>query len=49
MEPRDLLPERYRDDGRNWQPGRDTMDVWFDSGSSWKAVVQNRVLEVRVG
>ncbi|MCM1982578.1 isoleucine--tRNA ligase [Lyngbya confervoides BDU141951] len=38
----DLLPEPYRSDGKNYLKGTDTMDVWFDSGSSWAAVVQQR-------
>lgn len=38
----ELLPEKYRHNGRKYRPGTDTMDVWFDSGSSWAAVVQKR-------
>jgi isoleucyl-tRNA synthetase len=39
----DLLPpEPYRDNGRTYLKGTDTMDVWFDSGSSWAAVAQQR-------
>jgi isoleucyl-tRNA synthetase len=38
----DLLPEAYRHDGQTYRKGMDTMDVWFDSGSSWAAVVQAR-------
>ena len=38
----DLMPERYRNDGRNYRKGMDTMDVWFDSGSSWASVVEQR-------
>lgn len=40
LEADDLLPEGYR--GRNLRKGRDTMDVWFDSGSSWAAVADTR-------
>nr|WP_216351340.1 isoleucine--tRNA ligase [Leptolyngbya sp. 'hensonii'] len=36
----DLLPEPYRHNGRTYRRGTDTMDVWFDSGSSWAAVLQ---------
>jgi len=36
----ELLPEQYR--GRAYRKGTDTMDVWFDSGSSWAAVLQQR-------
>ncbi|MGF1497208.1 MAG: isoleucine--tRNA ligase [Elainellaceae cyanobacterium] len=38
----DLLPEAYRDNGRTYRKGMDTMDVWFDSGSSWAAVAKQR-------
>lgn len=40
LEADELLPESYR--GRNLRKGRDTMDVWFDSGSSWAAVAALR-------
>ncbi|WAL62811.1 isoleucine--tRNA ligase [Thermocoleostomius sinensis A174] len=40
----ELLPEKYRHDGRTYRKGTDTMDVWFDSGSSWAAVVKQRGL-----
>jgi isoleucyl-tRNA synthetase len=39
-----LLPEQYRNDGNTYRQGFDTMDVWFDSGSSWASVVQSRGL-----
>jgi len=35
----DLLPEEYRDQAPRLRKGEDTMDVWFDSGSSWAGVV----------
>jgi len=38
----ELLPEAYRHNGRTYVKGMDTMDVWFDSGSSWAAVAQHR-------
>jgi len=38
----ELLPEPYRSNGRTYRKGTDTMDVWFDSGSSWAAVVLQR-------
>jgi len=38
----DLLPEPYRSNGRSYRKGTDTMDVWFDSGSSWAAVTEQR-------
>ena len=34
----DLLPASYRDQADQWEIGKDTMDVWFDSGSSWNGV-----------
>jgi len=37
-----LLPAAYRDNGKTYRKGTDTMDVWFDSGSSWAAVLQAR-------
>ncbi|KAJ2510945.1 isoleucine-tRNA ligase [Coemansia sp. RSA 1939] len=36
---------KYRDNGKKYVRGSDTMDVWFDSGSSWKHLedkVENR-------
>nr|WP_317110292.1 isoleucine--tRNA ligase [Chroococcidiopsis sp. SAG 2025] len=42
MSVEELLPEKYRDNGRKYRKGMDTMDVWFDSGSSWAAVLQQR-------
>uniref|UniRef100_A0A0D9VLS1 isoleucine--tRNA ligase n=2 Tax=Leersia perrieri TaxID=77586 RepID=A0A0D9VLS1_9ORYZ len=38
----DLLPEKYRDKASEYRKGTDTMDVWFDSGSSWAAVLAKR-------
>ena len=38
----ELLPEKYRNNGRKYRRGTDTMDVWFDSGSSWASVVKQR-------
>ena len=39
MEVMDLLPPSYRNNGRTYRKGTDTMDVWFDSGSSWAGVL----------
>jgi isoleucyl-tRNA synthetase len=36
----ELLPAQYH--SGNYRKGTDTMDVWFDSGSSWAAVAQQR-------
>ena len=38
----ELLPAHYRDNDRSYRKGTDTMDVWFDSGSSWAAVLKQR-------
>ena len=42
MSVEELLPEKYRSNGRKYRKGMDTMDVWFDSGSSWAAVLKQR-------
>jgi len=34
-----LLPEAYAAEANQWRKGTDTMDVWFDSGSSWAGVL----------
>jgi isoleucyl-tRNA synthetase len=38
----ELLPPEYVNNGRTYRKGMDTMDVWFDSGSSWAAVAKQR-------
>jgi isoleucyl-tRNA synthetase len=38
----ELLAPSYRNNGRTYRKGEDTMDVWFDSGSSWAAVAKAR-------
>jgi isoleucyl-tRNA synthetase len=42
MDEKDLLPEKHNGDAEKWKKGTDTMDVWFDSGSSWAGVAQTR-------
>lgn len=42
MDESELLPEEYKGEADKWQKGTDTMDVWFDSGSSWAGVAQSR-------
>jgi isoleucyl-tRNA synthetase len=42
MSVEELLPAQYRNNGKTYRQGFDTMDVWFDSGSSWASVVQQR-------
>ncbi|KAJ2738352.1 isoleucine-tRNA ligase [Coemansia sp. Cherry 401B] len=34
----ELLAPAYRSDGNTYIKGNDTMDVWFDSGSSWRVL-----------
>ena len=38
----ELLPPSMKDEAHKWTRGKDTMDVWFDSGSSWAGVVKAR-------
>uniref|UniRef100_A0A1D1YWT0 isoleucine--tRNA ligase n=1 Tax=Anthurium amnicola TaxID=1678845 RepID=A0A1D1YWT0_9ARAE len=38
----ELLPDKYRHQALEYEKGTDTMDVWFDSGSSWAAVLEKR-------
>jgi isoleucyl-tRNA synthetase len=40
----ELLAPEFRDNGRKYRRGNDTMDVWFDSGSSWAGVLSTRNL-----
>ncbi|XP_011621916.2 isoleucine--tRNA ligase, chloroplastic/mitochondrial isoform X1 [Amborella trichopoda] len=42
MTTEELLPEAYHKVAADYQKGTDTMDVWFDSGSSWAAVLEKR-------
>ncbi|XP_073143957.1 isoleucine--tRNA ligase, chloroplastic/mitochondrial isoform X1 [Henckelia pumila] len=42
MSVEELLPEKYRTEASSYVKGTDTMDVWFDSGSSWAAVLGKR-------
>ncbi|KAG8732720.1 isoleucine-tRNA ligase [Ceratobasidium sp. 423] len=34
----DFIPPSQRASGRSWKKGTDTIDVWFDSGSSWSLI-----------
>ncbi|KAF9086909.1 hypothetical protein BGX23_008508 [Mortierella sp. AD031] len=34
----ELLAPEYRNDGNTYRRGTDTMDVWFDSGTSWTMI-----------
>lgn len=42
LDEKDLLPDKYKDEAEKWKKGTDTMDVWFDSGSSWAGVAKAR-------
>ncbi len=42
MSVEELLPEKYKANAHNYRKGTDTMDVWFDSGSSWASVAKQR-------
>ncbi|KAF7144763.1 hypothetical protein RHSIM_Rhsim04G0222400 [Rhododendron simsii] len=42
MSVEDLLPDVYRHKAPEYEKGTDTMEVWFDSGSSWAAVLAKR-------
>ncbi len=37
----DLLPTSLRSEADCYQKGEDTMDVWFDSGTSWASVLKD--------
>ena len=39
---KNLLPEEHKHKSEQLEKGMDTMDVWFDSGTSWNAVVNGR-------
>jgi len=41
----ELLPEKHRHLAPSLRKGTDTMDVWFDSGSSWAGVLAARADE----
>ncbi|KAF9432820.1 hypothetical protein BGZ76_010263, partial [Entomortierella beljakovae] len=38
METEELLAPEYRINGKSYRRGFDTMDVWFDSGTSWTMI-----------
>jgi isoleucyl-tRNA synthetase len=42
LEVADLLPEDLRHLASSYRKGTDTMDVWFDSGTSWAGVLKER-------
>lgn len=42
LDEKDLLPSAYADVAHQYVKGTDTMDVWFDSGTSWAGVLDQR-------
>ena len=36
---KELLPDKFKDESEKLIKGEDTLDVWFDSGTSWKTVL----------
>ncbi|KAG0209952.1 hypothetical protein BGX28_009823 [Mortierella sp. GBA30] len=38
MSTEELLAPEYRNNGKEYRRGYDTMDVWFDSGTSWTMI-----------
>jgi isoleucyl-tRNA synthetase len=43
----ELLPEQYCQNGKTYRRGTDTMDDWFDSGSSFNGVLaENKVADL---
>jgi len=42
MDEAELLPPSRAGEAHLWKKGTDTMDVWFDSGSSWAGVANAR-------
>lgn len=41
----DFIPPSERTSGRTWRKGTDTIDVWFDSGSSWSLLRDMKLRE----
>ncbi|TKY87877.1 hypothetical protein EX895_003458 [Sporisorium graminicola] len=40
-----FVAPQYRNEGRTWRKGEDTVDVWFDSGTSWATLRDQLALE----
>ncbi len=34
----EFVADRFKQEGKVWRKGTDTIDVWFDSGSSWSTI-----------
>ncbi|KAN0066015.1 isoleucine-tRNA ligase [Thecaphora frezii] len=43
----ELVAPQYRVAGKAWRKGEDTVDVWFDSGTSWATARDSLPAEVR--
>lgn len=41
----ELLPPSYHDKADQLEKNEDILDVWFDSGSTWRCVLQSKVYE----
>ncbi|KAF9284139.1 hypothetical protein BGZ68_004889 [Mortierella alpina] len=41
MTTEELLAPEYRNNGKTYRRGTDTMDVWFDSGTSWTMIEES--------
>ncbi|DBA71778.1 TPA: hypothetical protein ACH3X2_011042 [Trebouxia sp. C0005] len=46
MPVQELLPDSLKDQADKLDKGQDTMDVWFDSGSSWAGVLSREGLDL---
>ncbi len=43
-----FVAPQYRDAKRTWRKGEDTVDVWFDSGTSWATLKDQLAVEQKV-
>ncbi|SPO46449.1 probable ISM1 - isoleucine-tRNA ligase, mitochondrial [Moesziomyces antarcticus] len=41
----EFVAPQYRDEKRSWRKGEDTVDVWFDSGTSWATLKDELALQ----
>ncbi|CAB4478517.1 unnamed protein product [Rhizophagus irregularis] len=40
LDDQELLAPEYKNNGKTYRKGNDTMDVWFDSGVSWNFILE---------
>ncbi|RGB24611.1 tRNA synthetases class I-domain-containing protein [Rhizophagus diaphanus] len=40
LDDQELLASEYKNNGKTYRKGNDTMDVWFDSGFSWTFILE---------